>query len=73
MIYFFPFYFIIPNQFPASRQEVWFRVLYDVLHKHNRDRDEDSLSDMDTQYYYVDRAYFDFLLLRYNVVGFLID
>ena len=70
---FLPFLLTFPIQFPASRRGVWFRVLCGGLRKHNRDRDEDSLSDKDTQYYYVDRAYFDFLLLRYNVVGFLID
>ena len=33
---------ISPNLFPANRREVWFRVLCDVLRKHNRDRDEDN-------------------------------
>ena len=46
-----------PIQFPASRQVVWFRVLYDVLRRHNRDRDEDSLSDKGNLCDYVDRAY----------------
>ena len=36
---------MIAIQFPASRQGVWFRVLYDVLRTHNTFRDEDSLSD----------------------------
>ena len=39
-----------PIQFPASRQVVWFRVLYDVLRRHNRDRDEDSLLYRGSQY-----------------------
>ena len=54
-----------PIQFPASRQVVWFRVLYDVLRRHNRDRDEDSLSDKGNLCYYVDRAWW---LMLFNLL-----
>jgi hypothetical protein len=54
---FLPFLLTFPIQFPASRRGVWFRVLCDVLRKHNRDRDEDSLSDKGNLCDYVDRAW----------------
>ena len=53
---FLPFLITSPNLFHASRRGVWFRVLCDVLRKHNRDRDEDSLSDKGMICDYVDRA-----------------
>ena len=46
-----------PIQFLASRRGVWFHVLYDVLRKHNRDRDADSLWDKDNLCDYADRAW----------------
>ena len=46
----------------ASRRGVYDRVLGDVRRTHSICRDEDSLSDKDIQYRYVDRAYFDSLL-----------
>ena len=48
---------ISASLFPGGRRGVWFRRLYDVLRKHNRDRDEDSLSDKGMICYYVDRAW----------------
>ena len=47
----------LPNLFPVSMPVVWFRVLCDVLRKHNRDRAADSLSDKGNLYYYVNRAW----------------
>ena len=55
-------FLISANLFHASRRGVWFRVLCGELHKHNRDRAEDSLSDKGMICYYVDRAYYLSLL-----------
>jgi len=38
-------FFIFASLFLGGRRGVWFRVLCDVLRKHNRDRAADSLSD----------------------------
>ena len=48
---------MIAIQSLASRRGVWFHVLCDVLHTHNKDRDADSLSDKGNRYDYVDRAW----------------
>ena len=55
---FLPFLLTFPIQFPASRRGVWFLQLCDVLRRHNRDRDEDSLPLCKGNLcYYVDRAW----------------
>lgn len=65
----------LPNQFLVSMPVVWFRVLCDVLRKHNRDRAADSLSDKGNLYYYVDRAwlglFYDVTNYKYLHDGFL--
>ena len=49
---------ISANLHRGDRRGVWFHVLYDVLRKHNRDRDEDRLlSCKDSLWSYVDRAW----------------
>ena len=53
-----------PIQFPSSMRGVWFRVLCDVLRKHNRDRAADSLSDKGMICYYVDRAWLIVLICK---------
>ena len=52
----------------ASRRGVWFHVLCDVLRKHNRDRDGDSLSDKGMICYYEDRAWLFFLLVIVRII-----
>ena len=47
---------IFATLFHASRQAVWFRVLYDVPHMHNNVRDEDNLWCKDNLCYYMDRT-----------------
>lgn len=58
---------ISANLFLASRRGVWFRVLYDVLRRHNRDRDEDSLWDKGNLCYYADRAW---LIVLFSATSF---
>ena len=49
--------FTSANLCRGDRREVWFRVLCDVLRKHNNVRDADSLLDMGNLCDYVDRAW----------------
>ncbi len=53
---FLPFKITSANLSPASRREVYDRVLYDVRRTHNTFRAADSLSDKGILCYYVDRA-----------------
>ncbi len=53
-----------------SMPGVWFRVLCDVQRKHNRDRDEDSLSDKGNLCDYVDRAWVFSFLARFYVQSY---
>jgi len=57
---------MIAIQSLSSRRGVWFRVLCDVLHTHNRDRDGDSLSCKGNLCDYVDRAWWLFIPLSPN-------
>ena len=52
-----------------SMPGVWFRVLYDVLRRHNRDRDGDNLWDKGNLWNYVGNGSWVIVLFDYAIIS----